>query len=104
MQTHRDDDAELALERLRMKAQQMTAAGANRITAGHPDEKDLGTQECDGVTIRRMPADPLCLRISIGEAPALDGSAYLVFRGDPGAVLALLDRAAAALRRSVFCG
>ena len=91
-------DRETPLDALRRKASEMTARGENLITAGAPHERDLLAMHRGGFNIRRLPDDPLALRISIGEAHDKDiESAYLVFRGDPKTITALLRRALAAL-------
>jgi hypothetical protein len=98
MQTHDDKDARKHLGAL---AELMTERGENRITAGAPGEQPLTQWWSGGVFVRQMPADPYALRISIGEAYAINEAAYFVFRGDKERVLLLLERALAALRN---CG
>lgn len=110
MQTHRDDDAVKAFEvtvkaikELEGKAVKMIREGTSRITAGAPGEKVLHEEDVGPFTIRQLPIDPLCLRISIGEIPSMSESAYLVFRGDLDDVIDLLERALAAMRVSHIC-
>lgn len=81
------------------KAQQMMAEGRSRITAGASDESVLFKAEHDGMLIRQLPEDEHgVLRISIGRAPAIEKSSYLVYRGDRAKILGLLERAVGALR------
>ena len=103
-ESHRDDDApeSAVLLALREEAQKLSAAGKNKITAGAPDEKPLMEESVGAIWIRKLPDDPLALRISIGEGHLMQDSAYLVFRGNDGDVLALLERSVAALRASHF--
>lgn len=101
MQSHRDADATRRQEyfdALKQKAEEMTARKENLITAGKPGEKELFAQQVGLIFVRRLPDDPLALRISIGEARDVEESAYLVFRGDPEWVMELLDRAVSAMR------
>lgn len=67
------------------------------ITAGGPGEQELSRAVVGPFIVKRLPEDPLALRISIGQPHAAEG-AYLVYRGEPAANLALLERALAALR------
>ena|SRR5688572_4375824 len=100
MQSH-DDSSHMPqpIKDLAMKADRMTAEGRNRITAGAPGESTLFEAEIDGIYIRQLPEDEHgVLRISIGRAPAIDRSSYLVYRGDRAKVLGLLERAVGALR------
>lgn len=118
MQTHDDRDTPGLLEaeqrevlrqqkdklrdtiaQLSARAEQMTEEGTNRITAGAPGEQPLGEIELGGIHVRRMPDDPLALRISVGEItrPRAIG-AYLTFRGGREQCIALLERALHALR------
>ncbi|NNM31966.1 MAG: hypothetical protein HKO53_02820 [Gemmatimonadetes bacterium] len=83
------------------RAQEMTQKAENIITAGHRSERSLGEWEAAGFGITRLPEDPLhARRISIGEAD-IQGSAYLVFRGDPGKIVALLTRALSAAKEAL---
>jgi hypothetical protein len=81
----------------------MSDIGVNRITAGYPGERPLFEATHHGFTIRQLADDPLALRISIGEArstgpsPTAAKVAYVVYRGDPATIKALLRRALAAL-------
>ena len=76
----------------------MTAKAQNLITAGKPGEVPLASADVYGVHVQQMPNDELCLRVSIGEATSVgDRFRYLVFRGDPDDVLALLQRAKLAM-------
>lgn len=90
-------------DQLRARADKMTEEGTNRITAGAPGESaDNATVDGFG-TISKLPDDPLCLRISIGELTMqVEPRCYLTFRGDARAVADLLRRAAAALDESYF--
>lgn len=97
MQSHEDSAAAEAFDALRKRAEDLTARGENLITAGAPHERAIGFTH-GGFLIRRLPDDPLALRISIGEAHEKYGeSSYLVFRGDPRIITTLLRRALAAL-------
>lgn len=115
MQTHSDRDVPvpaalrdalagpLGADRRRAleeRARGMVERGESQITAGAPGERVLGETSRYGVFVRRLPNDDDCLRISIGEA-LIDDARYLVFRGDPAACAALLERAARALRDAV---
>lgn len=118
MQTHSDNDfphhlarataeavptgADLADRRrtLEERARDMVVRGESQITVGAPGEWPLRDTSRYGVFVRRMPDDVDCLRITIGEA-FIDDARYLVFRGDPSACAALLERAARGLRDSV---
>ena len=93
-----------AMERLRARAEEMTRRGENIITAGAPNERVLHEEDRGGFRLRHLPNDPFGLRISIGEADMgqLGGewsgpTAYLTYRGDRSAVVALLRRALAAM-------
>ena len=112
MGSHRDDDylppgyipdprtreVEQRLSELTRRAEALTKAGLNRITAGEPGEEPLSEKDTGGVLVRRLPDDPLCLRVSMGEAlPQLLGS-YCTFRGDPAECIALMERCLQALR------
>ena len=106
MASHHDDDAgnpEMNAAIRAMfdeKAKALTEAGANRITAGMPGEKELYSENIGGIQVTCMPDDPLATRISIGKPHDLDEGAYLVFRGKPSDVEMLLQQALAALRRA----
>lgn len=51
------------------------------------------------VVIHREPEDPMALRASVGGQPAL--GYYLVYRGDPEAVVAMLERVLAEARERI---
>lgn len=70
---------------------------AASITAGAPGERALLDTVVGPIVVKRLPEDPLALRISIGQ-PHSGAGAYLVFRGDPAAIRALLECALAAFR------
>lgn len=102
MQSHDDSDSNKALSALRKLAEEMTARGENLITAGAPSERVLLEMTRGGFAIRRLPDDPFALRISIGEAEQLHAfGSYLVFRGEPKAIVSLLRRALNALNGAV---
>lgn len=118
-QTHRDDDcfqseslralfdekqraAQVDLADLVQRANKMTDAGENQLTAGKPGEAALAEGRHGRFTVTRMPDDPPCLRISIGHAPNIDDSGYVVFRGDPRLCRELLRDALEALQRAVL--
>lgn len=113
MQTHPDHDAPRSgvlrkisglyeadpLTELRERARDMMFKGGSSLTVGKPGEEPLGEMATNlGVFVTRLPPDPQCLRVSIGRAPEIPNSGYLVFRGEPEDVADLLERAAAALR------
>jgi hypothetical protein len=103
-ESDRDDDESAQLSALQQEARRLTEEGRNRITAGTPGEPVLFEVVQQGVRIRRLPDDPLALRISIGAppvAPDTGKSAYLVFRGDPKLTVALLRRVLASLEQAV---
>lgn len=63
-----------------------------RITAERPILAETrGTSEGTEILVRKMPNDPLCLRISIGGTK--DGGYYVVYRGDESEVEACLKAA-----------
>ncbi len=95
---HKDDSPEKVFAALEAKATDMLAKGESQITAGRPDEKEVGSLETPHGFVRQLPDDPLCLRISVGEATRIPGSRYIVLRGQPEACLELLERAVMALR------
>lgn len=87
-------------EEFRKRMEAMTALKQNIITAGDlHGEKVLHEETIDGILIKRLPDDPLALRISIG-APNLadDERGYLVFRGNPRLIEQLLERTLAAFK------
>ncbi|MHC4372399.1 MAG: hypothetical protein ACYSW8_32760 [Planctomycetota bacterium] len=92
------DTAMQRLANLQRRATDMMTKGEAEITVGKPGERVLAGFIKYGVNVRRMADDPDCLRISVGGIPGLPQSRYLVFRGDPAECLALLERAARALR------
>ncbi len=98
----RGDDG--LVERLRQRSIEMTAQQANQITAGRPGE--IAQEEHAGrFLICRLPDDPDCLRISIGQAKTVaDLGAYLVLRGDPKEIHHLLAVALEALTESRMVG
>lgn len=91
------------LKELADKAKTMIADGRSTITAGAPDEEVIAEKLVGTIMVRRLPDDPHCLRISVGEGHRIADSAYLVFRGDPSDIESLLVRALAALRVSGYC-
>ena len=110
MQTHRDDDSRLrelfgckdeqaaeTLAALKVRAREMVAKGESQIAAGKLKEKPIGELSTRHGFVTQLPEDPLCLRISIGESMQIPNSTYLVFRGDPVEVQALLTKAVHAL-------
>ena len=100
MATHQDADA---LNAMCAKAKLLTEKGLNKITAGElHGEKVLGEVDSSGFKIKKLPADPIGIRISIGKASSplaqmVDDAHYLVFRGRLSEVLALLRDAVKAL-------
>lgn len=112
MQTHSDRDAPEILKavgdpkseqirNLERRAREMVERGQSRITAGGPGEELLLSVAVYGVHVTRLPDDPDCLRISLGEVLDEDAVRYLSFRGDPGKCLDLLERATNAMRSVV---
>lgn len=109
MQSHDDRSHQIPPEQLaeltkqlETKAREMTKKKANEITAGAAGEGVLFEAEIDGIYIKRLPEDEHGVqRISIGRAPAIDRSSYLVYRGDPSKILGLLERAVGALRKAI---
>jgi hypothetical protein len=116
MQTHEDADfaakltgagkptSEEDLKALEGRAAQAMKDGTSQITAGKPGEEIISEKQVGTFAVRRLPEDPQCLRISIGEGHRIADSAYLVFRGEPCEVEDLLERALAALRVSGYLG
>jgi hypothetical protein len=84
------------------QATKMLKEGSSRITAGNLGEQVLFEKETDHTLIRRLPDDPGCLRISIGEANISTKHSYLVFRGDPHKCKLLLTRMLIAFRDIEF--
>jgi hypothetical protein len=93
--THRDARIIAALTE---ESARMLKEGSNRITAGEMGERILFEKETEHTLIRRLPDDPNCLRISIGEANLSTKDSYLVFRGDPLKCKLLLTRMLNAFR------
>jgi len=81
------------LAELRDKAAKMVAAGESQITAGAPGEAEVFCRCIGRVTVRKLPRDPLCTRISVGGMPGDDSTNYLVYRGDGAEVRRLLTEA-----------
>ena len=101
MQTHDDADARREfLDRLRDKANRMTAAGTNQITAGKAEEKPLAEWKFGGVFVRHMPDDEHgVLRISAGGGDHTPVPLnYCTIRGSVGDCIQLLEKAIVALR------
>ena len=100
MQTHDDKSHKMAewFKTIEEKAAGMVRNRESEITAGKPGEEAIREQEVDGMLIRRLPDDPLCLRISIGGSPLVPNSFYFVFRGDATEIEGLLDRAREAFK------
>jgi hypothetical protein len=98
MQSHSDSDAATTLRKLEERAKSMVADGTSQLTAGKPGEEPIREEQVGSVFIRQLPDDPQALRISIGEAPAIEGSGYFVFRGSAPQVLELLERALTSFR------
>lgn len=96
----RPASASEVIERLTKKAGEMTVEGSNTITAGAPGEKSLTEEQVGVFLVRRLPDDPDCLRISIGEPNALVPGAYVVIRGQLESAIELLERALCALKVS----
>ena len=85
-------------KRLIARSEQLTEQKANTIAAGNlHGEPVLEEATVDDVLLRRLPDDPLALRISVG-GPDSREDAYCVYRGDRAAVIALLERVLCALR------
>ena len=80
------------MDQLFKKAKEMSQNKENVITAGKPGEEVLYIYEEEGLMICQLPDDPLCLRISIGQANLKTKDSYLVFRGDPKQIKLLLTR------------
>jgi len=114
MQTHRDDDVpsgflqemfgkqaddaeKTLLAKLEPKAIDMTEGKENLITAGADGERELFCRRIGRITVRRLPEDPQCTRISVGGAPGLSRTNYLVFRGSSDEVRRLLQDAVDAM-------
>jgi len=105
--THDDRDlsgvreaSEDLLQRMKQKAAAMTAAQTNTFTAGRLGETVLHEEEVGVFLIRKLPEDPDCLRVSIGEPSVVGPGAYVVIRGRTSSAIELIERALAALRVS----
>ena len=99
-----EEHSEQKTRELRMvledRAAEMVAAGESQIASGKAGERSVGVLDAFGVRVTRLPDDELALRVSVGKAHGVVGaSRYLVFRGDPEAVAALIKRADAAMAR-----
>ena len=107
MQSHDDDSHRMPPEQqdeimrqIQAKAKRMVEEEASKITAGAPNEEAVFESDMDGIHIRQLPNDEHgVLRISLGRHPAIEQSAYLVYRGERNKVLGLLERAVGALRK-----
>ena len=102
MQSHEDFMGAKAwddLQKLKERAEELSARGENLITAGAPGEPVLFERMRGGFLLRKLPNDALALRISIGEAhdKRISEASYLGFRGAAEAITTLLRRARAAL-------
>lgn len=97
-QSHDDRDFTPIPEAFLDRIRDLQERGGNRITAGAPGEQVLGEWQHGDVLVRKLPDDPLALRISIGQATGIGEGAYLVFRGGRAECIHLLERALAALK------
>ena len=98
--THSDADYAAMQRRMEQKAEAMSAAKLNTITAGKPGEQVLHEEQVGTILVRKLPDDPDCLRISIGEPHLVGPGAYVVIRGRTSSAIELLERALAALKVS----
>jgi len=89
MQTHPDSDAETSsvlrqmFSNLEARAKDNLARGDTVVTAGKPGEQALAEERIGDVSVKRLPDDPDCLRVSIGGPDIPNQFTYLVFRGHP---------------------
>ena len=96
--SHNDKDAAI-INSLTKRMHQMTAAGTNQITVGSPSESAIWEFEREGWLLRKMPDDPDCLRISIGEPFTSDKRGrYVVIRGSLDHAQRVLEEALAVVR------
>lgn len=86
------------MENLEQRMKRMTAEQRNTITAGTPGEKALIETGINGFLIRKLPDDPDCLRISIGEPNHSTPGKYVVIRGDIERAERVIQEALDALR------
>lgn len=107
MGSHQDYDVQSTSKRdqeireaFSKRAEELTTQQANLITAGHSDEPVLLEKDVDGILVRRLPKDPLAIRISIRRPYELSEGAYIVYRGDRDRVVELLEESLAALKKS----
>ena len=112
MGSHRDEDSpihpkamrDIAEMRasLRERAEESTLQRENLITAGDIDERVLFETTARGLLVRRLEDDPdRVMRVSIGAPMWSPNEGYLVFRGDPAKVYALVKRAERVLRNAL---
>jgi hypothetical protein len=92
-----DEKYKDVLEKFRERAEKLTEERANIITAGRDGEKHLFEATRDGVLIRQLPDDPLCIRVSIGKPYDIRVGAYCVYRGTESSVKDLLRECLKAL-------
>lgn len=78
--------------------------GASKIAGPSSDELMRRDVTADGtlVSVRKLPNDPICLRVSIGGDEKT--GYYLSYRGNESAVLTLLEKAFAAFVSSISVG
>lgn len=104
MQSHADELHERSfMERLRERADTMTANHQSQITAGKEGEESLAEWKAKGVFCRHMPDDEQgILRISVGgcgEGAPIEMN-YCTIRGGVGACIQLLEKAIRALKQA----
>lgn len=81
------------------KVKELSESQQNTITAGVYGEQVLFEYADNDMLLRRLPDDPLAVRISIGEANLSVGGTYCVFRGDPERAKKILTRSLNAIKR-----
>jgi hypothetical protein len=90
-------DSEI-LRQLEGRVEKMTAEGSNTITAGMSGETPIWEYAVNGFLVRKLPDDPLCIRISIGRPNGNVPGNYVVVRGDYHEACEVIERALGALR------
>ena len=104
MASHKDTDALSGLaqeairndnevyQRLQDRGVDMLKRRLSTIAAGEETDRVLFERLNGKVSIKQLPADPDCLRISIGEVNSSEREKYIVFRGDIRRVRTVLQR------------
>lgn len=101
-QSHSDlsHESQKFMEKLTIRANEMTEKRLSEIAGGKESEQELGNWLIDGIGIIHRPEDEQnILRISIGGGNTPLPLNYCTFRGDLGACIDLLEKVISALRK-----